>query len=136
MPYLGKCDTCTCVHMVIPVIQWLTCVWPFVTPWITARQAPLSSTISRSLLRFMTIESVMASSHLFLCCPLLLLSSIFPSIRFFSNNSSLCIGWPKCRSFNFYLSNEYSGLISFRIDSFELLAVQGTPLKNFLQHCS
>ena len=92
MPYLGKCDTCTCVRMVVVVIQWLTCVWPFVTPWIIARQAPLSSTISRSLLRFMTIELVMPSNQLILCCPLLLLPSIFPSIRVFSNSQLFALG--------------------------------------------
>ena len=133
MPYLGKCDTYTCVHRVVVVIQWLTCVWPFVTPWIIARQAPLSSTISRSLLRFMTIELVMLSNHLIICHPLLLLLSIFPSIRGFSNELALHIRWPKYRSFSISPSNEYSGLISFRIDWFELLAVQGT-LKSLLQH--
>ena len=92
MPYLGKCDTYTCVHRVVVVIQWLTCVWPFVTPWIIARQAPLSSTISRSLLRFMTIELVMPSNQLILCCPLLLLPSIFPSIRVFSNSQLFALG--------------------------------------------
>ena len=118
-------------------VQSLSCVWLFVTPWTAAHQASLSFTISRSLLKFTSIESVMPSSHLILCCPLLQQPSVFPSIRVFSNELVLCIRWPKCWSFSFSISpsNEYSGLISFRIDWFDLLAVQGT-LKSLLQHHS
>ena len=107
------------------------------TPWTAAGQASLSITNSWSLLKLMSTESVMPSNHLILCCPLLLLPSIFPSIRVFSSESFLPIGWPKYWSFSFSISpsNEYSGLISFRIDGLELLAVQGT-LKRFLQHHS
>ena len=106
-------------------------------PWTTACQAFLSFIMSQSLLRFMSTESVMPSNHLILCRPLLLPSSIFPSIRVFSNESVLRIRWPKYWSFSFSLSpsNEYSGLISFRIDWLDLLAVQGT-LKSLLQHHS
>ena len=106
------------------------------TPWTAARQAPLSFSISQSLLRFMPIESVMLSNHLILCYPLLLLS-IFPSIRVFSDGSVLRIRWPKYWSFSFSISpsNGYSGLISFRIDWLDLFAVQGT-LKSLLQHHS
>ena len=106
----------------------------FATLWTATSQAHLSFPISQSLLRFMSIESVMLSNHLILCCPLLL-PSIFPSIRVFSNELALYIRWPKYWSFNFSKSpsNEYSGLISFRIDLFDLLAVQGT-LKSLLQH--
>ena len=105
------------------------------TPWTAACQAPLSSTVSQSLLRFTSIELVMLSNHLILCHPLLLLLSIFPSIRVLSNESVLCITWPKYWHFSFSnsRSNEYSGLISFRIDKFELLEVQGT-LRSLLQH--
>ena len=98
-------------------------------------EASLSITNSRSLLKLMSIESVMTSSYLILCRPLLLLPSIFPSVRVFLNESALCIRWPKYWSFSISPSNEYSGLISFRIDWFDLLAVQGS-LKNFLQHHS
>ena len=105
------------------------------TPWTAAHQASLSFIISRSLLKLMSIGSVMPSNHLILCHPLLLLPSIFPSIRVFSNESVLRIRWPKYWSFSFNIStsNEYSGRISFRMDWFELLAVQGT-LKSLLQH--
>ena len=105
------------------------------TPWIAACQASLSITNSRSLLNLMSIESVMPSSHFILCLPLLLLPPIPPNIRVFSNESALCIRWPKYWRFSFTISppKEYSGLISFNIDLFELLTVQGT-LKNFLQH--
>ena len=115
--------------------QLLSRVQLFVTPWTAACQASLSITNSRSLLKLMSIESVMPSDHLILCHPLLLLPSIFPSIRVFSNKSVLHIGWPKYWSFSFNMSpsNEYSGLISFRIDWLDLLAVQGT-LKSLLQH--
>ena len=110
----------------------------FVTPWTAPCQAPLSSTISQSLLRFMSTESVMLSNHLILCCLLLLLPfSLSHSIRVFSNESVLCIRWPKYWSFRFSISpsNEYSGLISFRVDWFDLLAVQGT-LKSLLPNHS
>ena len=107
------------------------------TPWTAACQASLSFTISWSLLKLMSIESVMPSNHLILCHTLLFLPSIFPSIRGFSNESVLCIRWPKYWSFSFSISpaNEYSGLISFRMDWLDLLAVQGT-LKSLLQHHS
>ena len=109
-------------------IQSLSSVWLFATPWITARQASLSITNTRSLPRLTSIESVMPSSHLILCRPLLLLPSIFPSIRVFSNESALHIRWPSYCSFSFSISpsNEYSGLISFRMDWLDLFAVQGT----------
>ena len=118
-------------------VQWLSRVLLFVTPWIAARQASLSITNSRSLLKLMSINSVMPSSHLILCCPLLLRPWIFPSIRVFSNESVLHIRSPKYWSFNFSISpsNEYSGLISFRMDWLDLFAVQGT-LKSLLQHHS
>ena len=105
------------------------------TPWTAARQASLSITNSRSLLKLMSIESVMPSNHLIYCCPLLLLLSIFPSIRVFSNESVLRIRWPKYWNFSFSISpsNEYSGLISFKMDWLDLLAVQET-LKSLLQH--
>ena len=116
------------------VVQSLSCVWLFVTLWTVARKDSLSFTISQSLLKFMSIESVMSSNHLILCLPLLLLPSIFPSIRVFSNESALRIRWPKYWSFSFSIgpSNEYSGLISFRIEWFDLLAVQGTVKSNGL----
>ena len=109
----------------------------FATPWTAACQASLSITNSRSLLKLMSVESVMPFNHLVLCHPLLLLSSIFPSIRVFSNKLVLRIRWPKYWRFSFSisLSNEYSGLSSFRIDWLDLLAVQGT-LKSLLQHHS
>ena len=107
----------------------------FVTPWTAARQVSLSFTISRSLLKLMSIESVTPSNHLILCCPLILLPSICPRIRVFSNESALQIKWPKYWSFSFSISpsDEYSGLISHRIGWFHLLADQGTP-KSLLQH--
>ena len=109
-------------------VQSLSCVWLFETTWTAARQASLSITNSRSLLKLMSFKSVMPSNHLILCRPLLLLPSIFPSIRVFSNESALRLRWPKYWSFSFSISpsNEYSGLISFRMDWFDLLAVQGT----------
>ena len=118
-------------------VQVLSRVWLFATPWTAACQASLSMANSQSLLKLMSIESVMPSSHLILCCPLFLLPSIFPSIRVFSNESVLRIRWPKYWSFSFSISpyNEYSGLISFRMDWLDLLAVQGT-LKSLLQHHS
>ena len=117
-------------------VQSLSHVWLFVTPWVAAHQASLSITNSRSSLKLMSIESVMPSSHLILCHPLLLLSLIFLSIRVFSE-SVLRIRWPKYWSFSFSISpsNEYSGLISLRMDWLDLLAVQGT-LKSLLQHHS
>ena len=118
-------------------VQSLICVRLFVTPWTPARQASLSITNSQSLLKFMSIDWVMPSNHLILCHPLLLPPSIFLSIRVFSNESVLRIRWPKYWSFSFSISpsNEYSGLISFRMDWLDLLAFQGT-LESLLQHCS
>ena len=118
-------------------VQSLSRVWLFVTPWITACQASLSITNCWSLPKPMSIKSVMPSNHLILCCPLLLLPSIFPSIRVFSNESALHIRWPKYWSFSFNMSpsNEHPGLISFGMDWLDLLAVQGT-LKSLLQHHS
>ena len=118
-------------------VQSLSHVRLYATPWTTACQASLSIAKSQSLLKLMSIESVMPSSHLIVCCPLLLLPSVFPSIRVFSKESALHIRWPKYWSFSFSTSpsHEYSGRISFRIDWFDLLAVQGT-LKSLLQHHS
>ena len=118
-------------------VQSLSRVQLFVTPWTAARQVSLSITNSQSLLKLKSIESVMPSNHLILCCPLLLPPSIFPSIRVFSNESVLHITWPKYWSFSFSISpsNEYSGLVFFRMDWLNLLAVQGT-LKSLLQHHS
>ena len=118
-------------------VQPLSRVWLFATPWIAARQASLSITNSWSLFKLMSIKLVMPSNHLILCRPLLLLPLIFPSIRVFPNESVLCIKWPNYWSFSFSISpsNEYSGLISFRMDWLDLLAVQGT-LKSLLQHHS
>ena len=114
-------------------VQLLSHVQLFVIPWTAARQASLSSTTSQSLLKLMSIELVMPSNHLILCCPLLLLASIFPSIRVFSNELALYIWWPKYWSFSYGISpsNEHSRLISFRIGWFDLLAVQWT-LKSLL----
>ena len=118
-------------------VQWLSCVLLLVTPWTAARQASSSITNSQSLLKLMSIELVMPSNHLILCLPLLLPPSIPPSIRVFSNESALHIRWPKYWSFSFNISpsSEHSGLISFRMDSLDLLAVQGN-LKSLLQHRS
>ena len=113
----------------------LSLVRLFATPWTAVHQASLSITNSWSLLKLMSIELVMPSTHPILCRPLFLLPSIFPSIRVFSNESVLCIRWPEYWSFSFSSSNEYSGLISFRMDWLDLLAVQGT-LKSLLQHHS
>ena len=110
-------------------------IWLFATPWTAAHHAFLSFTISWSLLKLMCIESIMPSNHFILCHSLFLLPSIFPSIRVFSNKSALCIRWPEYWSFSISPFNEYSGLISFRIDWFDLLAVQGT-LKSLFQHHS
>ena len=118
-------------------VQLLSCVWLFATQWTAARQASLSITDSHKLLKLMSIESVMPSCHLILCHPLLLLPSIFPSFRVFSNESVLRMRWPKYWSFSFSISpsNGYSGLISFRMDWLNLLAVQRT-LESLLQHHS
>ena len=118
-------------------VQSLSCVRLFATSWITAHQASLSITNSQSLLKPMSIESVMPSNHLILCRPLLLLPSIPPSIRVFFNESTLRMRWPKYQSFSFSISpsNEHSGLISFRMDWMDPLTVQGT-LKSLLQHHS
>ena len=123
-------------HNGLSSVQSLSHVQLFVTPWTEACQASLSSTNSQDW-HIMSIESVMLSNHLILCCLLLLLLSIFPSIRIFSNESVLHIRWPKYWSFSFSISpsNEYPGLSSFRIDWFDLFAVQGT-LKSPLQHCN
>ena len=142
------CYKCIYVNICIPVpcingnskhyvvVQSLSHVQLFVTPWTIACQAPLSFTISWSLLKLMAIESMMPSNHIILCHSLLL-PSIFPSIRIFPSESALCIRWPKYWNFSFTicLSNEYWGLISFRIDWFDLLEVQGT-LNSLLQHHS
>ena len=121
----------------VVVVQLLSRGQLFVTPWTVAHQASLSVTISRSLLTLISVELVMPFNHLILCHPLLLLPSIFPSFRVFSNELALCIRLPKYWSFSFSISssNEYSGVSSFRIDWFDLLAVQGT-LKGLLQHYS
>ena len=118
-------------------VQSLSHVWLFVIPWITARQASLSINNSRSFLKLMSIKSVMPSSHLILCRPLLLLPPVPPSIRVFSNESTLHMRWPKYWSFSFSISpsNEHPGLISFRMDWLDLLAVQGT-LMSLLKHHS
>ena len=114
------------LYFIVVDVQSLSRVQLFVTPWTAARQAPLSFTISWSWLKLMSIESVMPSNYLILCCPLLLLPSIFPSIRVFSSELALHIRWSKYWSFSFsnIPFNEYSGLISFRIDWFDLLAIQ------------
>ena len=119
-------------------VQWLSHVWLFATPWNAARQASLSITNSRSLLKLMSIDSVMPSSHLILCRPLLLLPPTPPSIRVFSNESSLRMRWPKDWSFSFSIrpSKEHPGLISFRVDWLDLLAVQGTLRSLLLHHSS
>ena len=118
-------------------VQSLSHVWFFATPWTAARKASLSITTSQSLPRPMSFELMMPSNHLILCCPFLFLPSIFPSIRVFSNESALCLRWPKYWSFSFSVSpsNEYPVLISLRMDWLDLLAVQGT-LKSLLQHHS
>jgi len=128
-------DIIQCIQFSSP--QLLTHVWLFATPWTAVRQASLSISNSLSSPKLMSIELVMTSNHLILCHPLLLLPSIFPSIRVFSNESALHIRWPKFWSFSFSISpsNEHPGLISFRIHWLDLLAVQGT-LKHLLQHHS
>ena len=142
---LKKNDCCSCKSLCLKVVwcepisllQSFIRVWLFVTPWTAAYQASLSITNSWSPLKIMSIESVMPSNHLILCCSLLLPSLIIPSIRVFSNESLLCIRWPKYWSFSFSISpsNEYSGLISSRMDWLDLLVVQGA-LKSLLQHHS
>ena len=118
-------------------VHSLSHVWLFATQWTAACQASLSITNCQSLPKLMSIESVMPSNHLILCNPLLLLPSIFPSIRVFSNESALCVRWPKYWSFSYNISpsNEHPGLISVRMDWLDLFAVQGT-LKSLLQHHS
>ena len=149
--YIHSIWICTYIHS-IPVlvavvsrsvchqfssVQSLNCVRLFVTPWIAARQASLSITNTQSSLKLTSVESVMPSSHLILCRPLFLLPLIPPSIRVFSDESTLRMRWPKYWSFSFSIipSKEYPGLISFRMDWLDLLAVQGT-LKSLLQHHS
>ena len=141
-PLPGTARSCSkvsweCIWLAVSLVQSLSHVQLFVTPCTAARQSSLSITSSWSLLRLMLSESVKPSNRLILCRPLLLLPSIFPSIRVFTYESVLCIRWPKYWSFNFSISpsNEYSGLISFRIDWWDLLAVQGT-LESLLQHHS
>ena len=121
---------------IVVVVQWLSYVSLFATPWTAAGQAPLSLTVSQSLLKLISFESMMLSNHLILCCPLLLLPSIFPRSRVFSSKSALHIMWPNYWSFSFsiILFNVYSELISFRINWLDL-AVQGT-LESLLQHHS
>ena len=128
-PYFAADLLCDLEHFV--VFHLLICVQLFATPWTAAHQATLSFTISQSFLKLMSIELVMPSNHLILCRPFLLLPSVCPSIRVFSNESVLHIRWPEYWSFSFSISpsNEYSGLISFRIDCFDLLAVHGTQFK-------
>ena len=134
---LGKLGGNLAPGIKVSSVQSLSHVRLFVTAWTAARQASLSITNSQSLLKLMSLEAVMPSNHLILCHPLLLPPSVFPSIRVFSNESVLRIRWPKYWSFSFSISpsKEYSRLISFRMDWFDLLAVQGT-LKSLLQHHS
>ena len=135
--WISKTTSCHYTTTRFISVQSLSRVWLFVTPWIAAHQASLCITNSRNPLKLMSIESVMPSSHLILCCPLPLLPPIPPSIRVFSNKSTLHIRWPMYWSFSFSISpsNEHPGLISFRMDWLDLLAVQGT-LKSLLQHHS
>ena len=137
MPLAGSDNPLLCYSVQFSSVQSLSCVQLFATPWIAAHQASLSITNSWSLLKLMPVESVMPSSHLILCRPLLLLPPIPPSIRVFSNQSTLHMRWPKYWSFSFTISpsNEHPGLISFRLDWLDLLAVPGT-LKSLLQHHS
>ena len=129
--------SCQCVSVQFSSVQSLSCVRLFVTPWTTACQASLSITNSWSLLKLISIELVMPCNPLILCHPLLFPPSIFPSIKVFSDESVLCIRWPKDGSFSFSISpsKEHPGLLSFRMDWLDLLAVQGT-LKSLLQHHS
>ena len=132
-----QCLNFSSIHWQFSSIELLSRVWLFVTPWTAACQAALSIINSRSLPKLISIESVMPPNHLILCYPLLLLASIFPSIRVFSNESAFSIRWPKYWSFSFSISpsSEHPGLISFRMDWLDLLAGQGT-LKSLLQHHS
>ena len=125
------------IVLFVVVVQLLSLIQHFATPWTAAHQASLSFTISWSLLKLMSIELVMPSNHVILCCPLLFLPSIFPSIGVFSNELVLHIRWPMYWSFSFSISpsNEYSGFISFKVDWFDFLSAQGT-LKSLLQHHS
>ena len=135
---MNGCSVCWSFYWVVSqLVQLLSRVWLFATPWSAAHQASLSVINSWSLLKLMSIELVMPSNHLTLCRPLLLLPSIFPRIRVFSSKSVLPIRWPKYWSFSFSISpsNEYSGLVSFRMDWLDLLAVQGA-LKSLPQHHS
>ena len=129
LPCSSEAITTLLIGYIPFVVQLFSRVQCFATPWTSVRQASLSYTISRSLLKLMSIESVMPFNHLFLCHPLLLLPSIFPSIRVFSNESALCIRWPKYWSISISPSNEYSGLIFW----FDLLSAQGN-LNSLLQH--
>ena len=131
------CPIITIASVQFSWVQSLSRVWLFATPWITAHQASLSITNFQSLFKLMSIKSVIPFSHLILCCPLLLLPPIPPSIRVFSNESTLHMRWPKAWSFSFSIipSKEHPGLISFRMDWLDLLAVPGT-LKSLLQHHS
>ena len=130
--HLFLCRPLLLLPLIFPSsVQMLSCFRIFVTPWTAARQASLPITNSWSLLKLMSIELVMPSNHIILCNPFLLPPSIFPSIGVFSNEIAFCIRWPKYWSFSISPSNEYSGLISFRIDWFDLLSVQGT-LKSHL----
>ena len=126
-PNTSLCSPINILHWALVSLQSLSCVWLFATPWTIAHQVSLSFTNSRSLLKLMSIELVMASNHLILCHSLLFLPSIFPSIRVFSTELILHIRWPKYWSFSFKISpsNEYSGLISFRIDWIDLLQSKG-----------
>ena len=135
--YVQWAYACMCVYSVYVSVHSLSRVQLFATPWTAARQAFLSITNSHSPPKPMSIESVMPSNHLILCCPLLLLPSIFPSIGVFSNESALHIRWPKYWSFSFNISpsNKHPGLISFRTEWLDLLTVQGT-LKSLFQHHS
>ena len=142
MPLNSSLDYKLSMHITICkiyviVVQLLSSVWLFATPWTAACQTSWSFIISHSVLKLMSIESVMPANHLILCGFLLLLPSIFPTIRVFSNESVLCIRWPEYWSFSFSISpsKEYSGLISSMMDCLDLLAVQGT-LKSLLQHHS
>ena len=136
--FFSRITTDFCIFNLFSSVQSLSCFWLLATPWTATLQAFLSTTNCQSLLKLMSIESVMSSNHLILCLPLLLPPSMFPGIKVFSNESVLRIRWPKYWSFSFTISpsNEYSGLISFRMDWLDLLAVQRT-LKSLLQHhCS
>ena len=136
-PFMNHLKPAGHIFVQFSLVQPLSYVRLFVTPWTATRQTSLFITNSRSLLKLMSIQSMKLSNHLILCRPLLLPTSIFPSIRVFFNESVLHIRWPKCWSFSFSISpfNEYPWLISFRIDWFDLLAVQGT-LRSLIQHHS